>query len=484
MRLGKKFNLVGLDIGSRTIKAGEIVDGKSGPTLKSFGSIDIPPGTIEEGNIVEPARVADAIRQMYKKFGIKENNVAISIGGYSVIVKKITVQTMEEEQLQETINLEAEQYIPFDIADVNLDFQILGENEHNANQMNVLLVAAKKEMINDYVKLIQMAKLNPCVIDIDAFALQNIYEHAYLKPAAPAESGENNVAISIGGYSVIVKKITVQTMEEEQLQETINLEAEQYIPFDIADVNLDFQILGENEHNANQMNVLLVAAKKEMINDYVKLIQMAKLNPCVIDIDAFALQNVYEHAYLKPAAQAESGENSAGAGEGESVALIDIGASKTSLNILKDRSSVFMRDVSLGCGQINQKIIQMIECTPEEAEDLKFAPDPEMISADDLREIVSSVVADWCTEIRRALDFFYSTYPDDQIQKIILSGGGGNISEFRELLAVETSADVETINPFAGLYVDPDKFDSDYIQKMAPQAAICMGLSLRKVDDK
>jgi type IV pilus assembly protein PilM len=366
MLLGKKFNLVGLDIGSRTIKAGEIVEGKSGPTLKSFGSIDIPPGTIEEGNIVEPARVADAIRQMYKKFGIKENNVAISIGGYSVIVKKINVQTMEEEQLQETINLEAEQYIPFDISDVNLDFQILGENEHNANQMNVLLVAAKKEMINDYVKLIQMAKLNPCVIDIDAFALQNIYEHAYLKSAAPAESEEK----------------------------------------------------------------------------------------------------------------------SAGGGEGESVALIDIGASKTSLNILKDRSSVFMRDVSLGCGQINQKIIQMIECTPEEAEDLKFAPDPEMISADDLREIVSSVVADWCTEIRRALDFFYSTYPDDQIQKIILSGGGGNLSEFRELLAVETSADVETINPFAGLYVDPDKFDSDYIQKMAPQAAICMGLSLRKVDDK
>ena len=126
----------------------------------------------------------------------------------------------------------------------------------------------------------------------------------------------------------------------------------------------------------------------------------------------------------------------------------------------------------------------MVECTPEEAEELKFAPDPEVISPDDLREIISSVVADWCTEIRRALDFFYSTYPDDQIEKIVLSGGGGNIGEFRELLAVETSADVETINPFAGLHIDPDKFDEDYIQKMAPQAAICMGLALRKVDDK
>jgi type IV pilus assembly protein PilM len=212
---------------------------------------------------------------------------------------------------------------------------------------------------------------------------------------------------------------------------------------------------------------------------------MAKLNPCVIDIDAFALQNIYENAYLSEAPGQGGGEESpSGSEDGENIALIDIGASKTSLNILKDRSSVFMRDVSLGCGQINQKIIQMLECSPEDAEDLKFSPDPEVISPDDLREIISSVVADWCTEIRRALDFFYSTYPDDHIEKIVLSGGGGNIGEFRELLAVETSADVETINPFAGLYIDPDKFDSDYIQKMAPQAAICMGLALRKVDDK
>ena len=280
---------------------------------------------------------------------------------------------------------------------------------------------------------------------------------------------ESNVAISIGGYSVIVKKINVQTMEEEELQETINLEAEQYIPFDISDVNLDFQILGENEHNPNQMSVLLVAAKKEMINDYVNLMQMAKLNPCVIDIDAFALQNIYSESY--PTTE-------------ENVALIDIGASKTSLNILKEEQSVFMRDVSLGCGQINQKIISMTECTPEEAEEIKFSEQTEQVSMDDLREIKSAVVADWCAEIRRALDFFYSTYPEDQIQRIILSGGGGNITEFRELLAVETSAEVQTINPFGDIFIDPDRFDSDYIQHMAPYAAICMGLALRKMDDK
>jgi type IV pilus assembly protein PilM len=351
MFFGKKDHLVGLDIGSRAIKAGEITETKKGFTLEKFGMIDIQPGIIEDGSIKDPETVADAIRQLYKSYNIKEHNVAISIGGYSVIVKKINVQSMSEEQLQETIHFEAEQYIPFDISDVNLDFQILGENEQNPNQMSVLLVAAKKEMIDDYINLTQLAGLNPCIIDVDAFALQNIFESSY----------------------------------------------------DLED---------------------------------------------------------------------------------ENVALIDIGASKTSLNILKGSTSVFMRDVSLGCGQINQKIASLIDCSPEEAEQLKFGDESDKISPEDLSGIVSSVVADWCTEIRRALDFFYSTYPDDQIKKIVLSGGGGNIKEFRQLLAVETSAEVQTINPFENLYVDDDRFDTSYLERIAPQSSICLGLALRKVNDK
>ena len=257
-------------------------------------------------------------------------------------------------------------------------------------------------------------------------------------------------------------------MAEEQLQESINFEAEQYIPFDISDVNLDFQILGPNENNPNQMNVFLVAAKNEMVNDYVNLASLAGLNPCIVDVEAFALQNIFEVNYDT---------------EGENVALIDIGASKTSLNILKGSSSVFMRDVSLGCGQINQKIISLLKCSFEEADEIKLGNQPDSISGEDLKEIISTIVSDWCTEIRRALDFFYSTYPDDQIKRIVLSGGGGNIAEFRELLAAEASAAVETINPFGKFLVD-DSLDPLFIKEIAPQAAICMGLAIRKVDDK
>ena len=351
MFFGEKNHLVGLDIGSRTIKAIEVLETKNGRVLNKFGTIDIEPGLIEEGAINRPEEITDSIKQLFKSQDIKEQNVAISVGGYSVIVKKITVQNMPEKQLQETISFEAEQYIPFDIKDVNLDFQILGENENDTNLMNVLLVAAKKEMVNDYINLVQMAGLNPCIIDVDAFALQNIFK--------------------------------------------INYEA-----------------------------------------------------------------------------------------KNENIALIDIGASKTSLNILKDNSSVFIRDVSLGCGQINQKIASLVNCSFSEAEQIKHGDQAERISKENLTDIVSSVVSDWCLEIRRALDFFYSTYTDDQVKRIVLSGGGANIEEFRRLLAKEASAKVETIDPFKNFDTNHTLFDGSYIKKIAPQAAICMGLAIRKVRDK
>jgi type IV pilus assembly protein PilM len=351
MVLGKKDALVGLDIGSRSVKVAEIVDSKSGFKLKRFGIADIPAGAIEDGAISDPETVADAIRQLVKSNGIKQTNVAVSIGGYSVIVKKINVQTMSEEQLQETIHFEAEQYIPFDISDVNLDFQILGETENNPSQMSVFLVAAKRDMVNDYINLVSLAGLNPCIIDVEAFALQNIFE-----------------------------------------------------------ANYDDQ--------------------------------------------------------------------------SENIALIDIGASKTSLNILKDDSSVFMRDVSLGCLQINQKIMSLAGCSYDQAELLKFGESSKNLSPEDLKQIITSVVTDWCTEIRRALDFFYTNYPDDQIRRIILSGGGANIEEFRRLLAKESSAQVETINPFKKVALESKGLDPEYIRQIAPQAAIAMGLALRKVDDK
>jgi type IV pilus assembly protein PilM len=218
------------------------------------------------------------------------------------------------------------------------------------------------------------------------------------------------------------------------------------------------------------MNVLLVAAKKEVVNDYVHLAQMSGLIPRIMDVDAFALQNTYEVNYDT---------------EDESVALIDIGANKTTLNILKGKTSVLIRDVSFGCGQINQQIISRIDksLSMEDAERLYHSGEEDKIPSKELVEIVSTVVTEWCAEIRRALDFFYQTYPGDHIKRIILSGGGANIQKFRDLLADETSSKVELINPFENFQTGSG-FDASYLERVAPQAAICIGLAMRKVDDK
>ena len=212
-----------------------------------------------------------------------------------------------------------------------------------------------------------------------------------------------------------------------------------------------------------------MAAKKEMIADYIELVQAAGLNPCIIDVDAFALQNIFETNYDLP---------------DEAVALIDIGAGKTSMNIVKGDSSLFMRDVSLGCSQINARIVSMLDCSEEEAEAIKFNRSQDQMSSDEYSEIISSVITDWSEEIRRALDYYYSTDPEDSIQRIILSGGGAHIQGLSDLLASETSAEVEIINPFGTMDIDSKKFEPSYLQQMAPQAAICLGLAQRRVDDK
>ena len=299
MLFAKKNHLVGLDIGSKTIKLCEVFETrKSGFVLNKFGMITIPNGAIEDGVIKDSETVSQAIRELFNAQKVREKNVAVSIGGYSVIVKKIQVQSMTDAELQETIQFEAEQYIPFDINDVNLDFQILGESPLAANKLDVILVAAKKELVDEYVNLIELSGLRPCVVDIDAFALQNIYEANY------------------------------DTKEDV-------------------------------------------------------------------------------------------------------VALIDIGAGKTSLNIVRDSATLFMRDVSLGCNQINHKISDKVACSLEDAEEIKITGQSDKITPQEIADIVSSVIGDWCLEIRRAIDFFYSTYPDDQISKILISGGGANITEFQ-----------------------------------------------------
>ncbi|RTZ99903.1 MAG: pilus assembly protein PilM [Deltaproteobacteria bacterium] len=347
----KKKHLVGLDIGSRTIKACELVQSQNGFSLKNLALMDIEPGLIVDGMISRSSELAGAVRTLFSKHKIKERNIALAIGGYSVIMKNITVKKTDEKAMHSFVTMEAEQYIPFDINDVNIDFHVLGQNKHNADQLDILLVAAKKEIVEDYAGIVEAAGFSPAIIDIDALALQNCYEFN--------QGSENNTS-----------------------------------------------------------------------------------------------------------------------------ALIDIGASKTSLNIIKNSVPVFMRDVSLGCGQIDQQIASHCGCSVADAQKIKAGEHSDKITEDEIASIETDVIKNWCAEIRRAIDFFYSTYPEESFGQIILSGGGANMEEFRELLALETSTHVEVINPFTNIQINRGQFDTAYIEKIAPQAAVCVGLALRSVDDK
>lgn len=182
MPIPKKNQIVGIDIGSHSIKVAEIEDTAKGMILKNFGTIGLPQDAILEGSIKEMEIVSAALGNLLQNLKIKNRNVALSISGYSVIVKKITIPRKEEKDLEESIQGEAEQYIPFDINDVNLDFQVLysgeeePEEEGKESYMDVLLVAAKKDIVEEYISLLHLTELNPAILDIDAFALQNAFE--------------------------------------------------------------------------------------------------------------------------------------------------------------------------------------------------------------------------------------------------------------------------------------------------------------------
>jgi len=357
----RKNQLIGLDIGSHSIKLVEIDDSKKGRVLKRFGMAGLPPQAIVEGSIKEMEIISSKIKDLFKNLKVKNKNVATSISGFSVIVKKITLTNKEESELETTIQDEAEQYIPFDIDEVNIDFDIL--------------------------------------------------------------SAENAAAD-----------------EEESTDET-----------------------------SGQMEVMLVAAKRDMVEDYSSLLQLANLNAVVLDVDAFALQNALEI--------------SEGRTEG-CCALVNVGAEELGINVVKEDMSLFTRDSSFGGSQITEAIMSQFSVSFSEAEKIKLGVIKKERDEGVLENIFVSVVSEWVQEIKRALDFVASTYPDETIEKILVCGGSCRIPDFKEYLAVETGIKVAELNPFTNLVINEKAFDPKYLKYIAPQAAVAVGLALRSIGDK
>ncbi len=352
--LGKAKSVVGLDIGSSALKAVELKAAGKGFKVIAFATEPIPPDSIVDGAIIDGTAVAEAIRRLFENKAFKSKEVAASLSGNAVIVKKITLPVMTEAELAESIYWEAEQYIPYDIQDVNLDYQIL-----------------------------------------DA---------------------------------------------------------------------------GTGADSKGTMEVLLVAAKKEKIADYTGVISQAGRTPVVVDVDAFALQNAYEMNYgLDPLAV---------------VVLLNAGASAININILTGGQSLFTRDISIGGNAYTEAVQKELNLPSEAAEQVKKGQPVDGASFDEVRPVLHAVTENVLLEIQKTFDFFKATAASDRIDRIYLSGGASRVDGFAAALEERFGSPVELFNPFKKMAFEPGKLGVADPDALVPTAAVAVGLALRKAGDR
>ncbi len=193
---------MGLDIGSSSVKLVQLKESKKGIQLANFSMAPLPSEAIVDGALMNATAVVDTIQGMISTQKLKTREVAVSISGHSVIIKKISLPTMTSDELDESIKWEAEQYIPFDVNDVYLDYQIL-QSRPEQGQMDVLLVAAKKDIVDEYTGIVREAGLDPVVVDVDCFTIQNCFEANYGFPP-----GEAVVLIDIGAATININVVS------------------------------------------------------------------------------------------------------------------------------------------------------------------------------------------------------------------------------------------------------------------------------------
>jgi type IV pilus assembly protein PilM len=345
-------NCIGLDIGSSSVKAVQIKKGKGRLELQAFGIVPLMPQTIVDGTIMDQGAVVDAIRSLWGQLRLKQKDVAIAIAGHSVIIKKIAVPPMSPYELEEQIPYEAEHHIPFAKDDVEIDYEVVN-SQHPGGQMELILVAAKKEVVYDYVQVVREAGLNPVVVDVAAFTAQNAFEANY-------------------------------------------------------------------------------------------------------DL-----------------------------GPGETAVLINIGAAISNINIVRNGASLFTRDVTIGGNAFTEEIQKQLNVSQEEAEAYKVGGsyDEHGVVPQEVERIIEGVAEVMAGEFQRSLDFFLATSADTDVSKICLSGGTAKVTALHRAIEKRSRLTVEVINTWQRVAIDP-KIDPGYLGAHAPEALVGLGLALRAPNDK
>jgi len=279
-----------------------------------------------------------------------------------------------------------------------------------------------------------------------------------------------DVAIALSGHSVIIKKISIPATSEEELAEVIPWEAEQYIPFDLSEVQLDYQVVNTGDPSKTSLDVLLVAAKRDRIDDRAGIITQTGHRPAVLDIEAFALANAYQMNYPErtdPLA-----------------ALVHIGRGVTIVCLLEKGEPVFTRDISIG-GQVHvDAIVRDLGATGIDAAAAKRILNgqfPSDVSPEQVAAVLREASAQLVLEVRKTVDFYRATAPVEKLSRVVVSGGAYQAVGLVDLLASEFGAPVDVLDPFRRVTKPSKAIGAD---AAGPAYAVAVGLAMRQEGDR
>lgn len=278
------------------------------------------------------------------------------------------------------------------------------------------------------------------------------------------ELSENRVISGISGRAVIVKPIRIPTDDPAELAQNVSWEAEQYLP-SLSDVNLDYHII---ERGAGQTRVLLVAAKKERLENHRMILRLAGLEPLVIDVDSFALGNCFEQAHPEAV--------------GETVALVNIGAALTNINVLAQGSPHFTRDIPIAGNNFTEAVARDLSLAVSDAENAKRGLYNDVDSLA-LNSVLETVSRELVGEISRTLGHFFDTNPELRLGRVVLSGGTSGLPQITMALEEALQCDVQRLNPLKNIDLESSGMNQTELESLAPQLAVAIGLAIRGDDD-
>jgi type IV pilus assembly protein PilM len=277
------------------------------------------------------------------------------------------------------------------------------------------------------------------------------------------------VALALPTSAVITKKITLPAnLREQDMEIQVESEANQYIPFALEEVNLDFQVIGPAPGSPDDVEVLLAASRKEKVEDRVAAAEVAELKPVVMDVEAYAIQAAYELVIKQLPKE----------GAGQIIALIDVGAAAMKITIMKDDQQVYGREQAFGGSQLTDEIMRVYGMGADEAENLKRSgTPPDNYEA----EILHPFIENMAQEVARALQFFFTSTPFSEVNHIILAGGSALVPGVAEIVGQRTNVNTILADPFAGMAISP-RIRAKQLAADAPSLMVACGLALRKFD--